>query len=78
MNTNGIVVLAGGIVIVSQWAEGKSLGFKTAMGIGFAGFGIAILGDFAPDIAQGLALLMLVAAALNAAPLFGNVAKAVG
>lgn len=77
MNTNGIVILAGGIVIVSSWAKGHPLGFRTMMGVAFAGFGISVIGDFSPQLGEGFALLMLLSAVLNAAGFFQGIAKAV-
>jgi uncharacterized membrane protein YjjB (DUF3815 family) len=62
MNATSSLVLTGGIVTLGQWVEGRPLSVRVVVGVTFAAIALSVLGNFDADVANKMALLILVAA----------------
>lgn len=78
MNTTNLLVLTGITVIGGRWAQGKPFEVKVVIGLTVVIIMLYVIAGFAPEVANPLAALTLVAALLTyGAPLLSHVGGAV-
>jgi len=78
MNVVDIIVTSGMIVIGSEWAQGKTITAKVAVGTFFAAWMMSLIAAWNAGIAQDLALVILVTTVIvEGPPLLGAINTAV-
>lgn len=77
MNSTNIILLAAVITIAGQWAQGKDLTGRIAVGAVFAAMGLATVNNVNSNLGKDLALLILTTTTLvNGPALFKAIGKA--
>lgn len=77
MNSTNIMLLAAVITITGQWAQGKDLTGRIAIGAVFAAMGLAAVNNVDSNLGKDLALLVLTTTTLvNGPALFKAIGKA--